>query len=365
MSKQSFISPRFVGARFEQVTLPLVVARDLAAYEELVVELAKHLYRRKHPDRIKVPRGFAREFSLHLDTTIQSGSAIPSLVAVFATSMLISPLPAEFLEAKDLINQVIATPQGEALPDNFPSSFYSYFNRIGRSLGEGEFIEWQPESSQNKAILDQAKRIQLVRSHRNTYEATIDEIGHVVTLDTVKPAGFFRRLTGDVVPFIYSDPFFSDLKKAFGVERMFVRLRGIGSFDGNDSLNGIPEIEEVDLLPHWTLVSAVEKLALLKAGWLDGHGALFSSETIAQISQDLSQAFPMDLEYPIVVPTGDGHVCLEWIRPQSRIELEANTTDQQLELYATNVGGSDFLDDTFPLYAWDMALARVAQLLPA
>lgn len=365
MSKQPFISPRFVGARFDQVTLPLVVARDLAAYEELVVELAKHLYRRKHPDRIKVPRGFAREFSLHLDTTIQSGSAIPSLVAVFTSSMLFSQLPAEFHEAKELINEVIATPQGEALPDNFPSSFYSYFNRIGRSLGEGEFIEWRPESSQNKAILDQAKRIQLVRSHRNTYEATIDEIGHVVTLDTVKPAGSFRRLTGDIVPFIYSDPFFSDLKKAFGVERMFVRLRGIGSFDGNDSLNSIPEIEEVDLLPHWTLVCAVEKLALLKAGWLEGHGASFSIETISQISQDLSQAFPMDLEYPIVVPTGDGHVSLEWVRPQSRIELEANTTDQQLELYATNVGGTDFLDDTFPPYAWDKALARVAQLLPA
>lgn len=365
MVKEPFIRPRFVGERFEQVTLPVMVARDLAAYEELVVELAKHLYRRKHPDRIRVPRGFAREFSLHLDTTIEPGSAKPSLVAVVASSLLVASLPVEFHEARDLINQVIAAPLGTPLPDSFPSSFYSYFNRIGRSLADTEFIEWQPESDSNKAVLDQARRIQLVRTHRNTYEANIEEIGHVVTLDTIKPTGSLRRLSGDIVPFTYSDPFLNDLRSALGVEHLHVRLRGIGSFDGNNSLLSISEIEETDLLPHWNLVSSIESLSTLQAGWLDGHGALFAIEDVSQIAQDLAQAFPVGLDYPAVVPTGDGNVCLEWIRPESRIELEANIIDKQLELYATNVGGNEFLAEVFDVNAWDQALDRVNQLLPA
>lgn len=365
MVKEPFIRPRFVGERFEQVTLPVMVARDLAAYEELVVELAKHLYRRKHPDRIRVPRGFAREFSLHLDTTIEPGSAKPSLVAVVASSLLVASLPVEFHEARDLINQVIAAPPGTPLPDSFPSSFYSYFNRIGRSLADTEFIEWQPESDSNKAVLDQARRIQLVRTHRNTYEANIEEIGHVVTLDTIKPTGSLRRLSGDIVPFTYSDPFLNDLRSALDIEHLHVRLRGIGSFDGNNSLLSISEIEEADLLPHWNLVSSIERLSTLQAGWLAGHGALFAIEDMSQIAQDLAQAFPVGLDYPVVVPTGDGNVSLEWIRPESRIELEANIIDKQLELYATNVGGTEFLAEVFDVNAWDQALDRVNQLLPA
>ncbi len=365
MVKEPFIKPRFVGERFEQATLPVMVARDLAAYEELVIELAKHLYRKKNPDRIRVPRGFASEFSLHLDSTIQPGSAKPSLVAVVASSLLFAPLPVEFHEARDLVNQVIATPSGHALPENFPASFYSYFNRIGRSLADSEFIEWQPESVSNKAVLDQGKRIQLVRTHRSTYEANIEEIGRVVTLDTIRPTGSLKRESGDIVPFTYSDPFLDDLRSALGVEHIHVRLRGIGSFDASNSLSSISEIEEIDLLPHWNLVSSVERLSSLQAGWLDGHGALFAIEDVSQIAQDLAQAFPVKLEYPVVVPTGEGNVSLEWIRLESRIELEANIIGQQLELYATNVGGKDFLDEVFKIDAWDKALERVTQLLPA
>ena len=42
--KTEFLKPRFTGARFDEHTLPVDVARDLAAYEELVIELAKHLW---------------------------------------------------------------------------------------------------------------------------------------------------------------------------------------------------------------------------------------------------------------------------------------------------------------------------------
>jgi S-methylmethionine-dependent homocysteine/selenocysteine methylase len=65
--KTEFIQPRFDGARFAEHTLPLEVAKDLAAYETLVVELAKHLYLQDHPGRQRVPKGFDADFHLHLE----------------------------------------------------------------------------------------------------------------------------------------------------------------------------------------------------------------------------------------------------------------------------------------------------------
>ena len=72
--KTDFIQPRFDGARFAEHTLPVDVARDLAAYETLIVELAKHIYLREHTERERVPRGFASDFHLHIEK-IDPGSA--------------------------------------------------------------------------------------------------------------------------------------------------------------------------------------------------------------------------------------------------------------------------------------------------
>lgn len=83
--KTTFLQPRFDGARFAEHTLPVEVARDLAAYETLVVELAKHLYLHDHPERQRVIRGFSAEFNLHIER-VEDGSTKPVLVLGFAGS---------------------------------------------------------------------------------------------------------------------------------------------------------------------------------------------------------------------------------------------------------------------------------------
>lgn len=81
--KTDFAQPRFTGTRFDEHTLPVDVARDLAAYESLIVDLAKHLYLTNHPERQRVPKGFAANFRLDIDR-IDPGSAMPNLVVVLS-----------------------------------------------------------------------------------------------------------------------------------------------------------------------------------------------------------------------------------------------------------------------------------------
>ncbi len=363
MTQEPFIQPRFVGPRFVGHTLPLSAAKDLAAYEKLVLELAKHLFREKQTDRVRVPKGFAQGFSLHIER-IDDGSAMPALVAMILGSLIVD-LPPEIIESKNLINTVIATEAEQAFPSAFPKEFYSYFNRIGCSLEDGEFIEWLPKSTTNKTVLTPAKRKRLVIAHRETYEKEVNVVGVVEELNAPKRTGTLRTLDKEQVGFAYDDPFFADLKTALGSSTMHVRLKGVGIFDVNERLSAVKEIEQVDTLAHYKLVSGIDGLASLKDGWLEGIGVAPNNDHLNWLTNEVTKAFPESLEYPAVVPTEDGNVVFEWIRPQARIELEVNFADQQLELYATNLKTNQFVETIFNQNEWQNAFGKIATLLVA
>ncbi|HBE22618.1 MAG TPA: hypothetical protein DDW21_04070 [Verrucomicrobiales bacterium] len=358
MNQSLFIQPRFVGPRFEGHTLPLSAARDLAAYEELVLELAKHLVRQRHG---RVKKGFAQGFSLHIER-IDDGSAMPALVAMMLGVLITEP-PPEIFEAKDLINEVIATEEGESFPADFPKEFYSYFNRIGRSLEAGESIEWLPHSTTNKTVLTPVKRKRLVLAQRETYEAEVDMAGFIDSLDAKRKTGTLDSLENQIVTFNFDDRFFADLKEALGNARLAVSLKGIGVFDLNDRLTGIPEIAHLEVVANPEMVDRIATLYELKDGWLEGGGVAPVPENLDWLIGEIIREFPPDLEYPSVVPTEEGNIVFEWIRPHTRIELEVNFSEQQLEIYATNLKTNDFVEETHPQTDWADAFAKASQLL--
>jgi hypothetical protein len=361
MAKESFIQPRFVGARFDEHTLPLSAAKDLAAYEELVVELAKHLYLNKNSDRKRVPKGFADGFHLHLER-VDEGSAMPLLALVMAGA-LIDPLPAEFVEAKTLISEVIATAEGDKLPSAFPKEFYSYFNRIGRSLEAGERLEWTPGDAANPSALTPAKRKRLALAVGATYEAEVDIVGQVFTLNTDRCEGQLRTGENDRVTFAYDEPFLSELKGALGNVVLYAHIEGVGIFDVNDRLKSIKAIEQLEVVPHYALISAIDDLNALENGWLEGYGVAPDSQNLARLSEELIESFPLGIDYPAVIPTEDGNVSLEWIKPTARIELEVNFAENRLELYATDIKADTFVDESFKAGDWAGAFGKIIYLL--
>jgi hypothetical protein len=362
MAKEPFIQPRFVGPRFDEHTLPLSAAKDLAAYEELVVELAKQLYLNKHQgNRQRVPKGFAEGFHLHLEK-VDEGSAMPLLALVMAGA-LVNPLPIEFSEAKTLINEVIATPDGDKLPPAFPKELYSYFNRIGRSLEPGERLEWTPGNPTNPSALTPAKRKRLALAVGATYEAEVDIVGQIFSLNTKKSEGQLLTGENEQVSFDYDQSFLDELKKALGNCILYAHLQGVGVFDVNDRLKSIKEIEYLDIVPHYALVSAIDDLSNLKDGWLEGRGVAPDRLKLERLSDDLVEVFPPGIDYPAVVPTEDGNVSLEWIKPAARVELEVNFAENRLELYATDIETDTFVEKSFDMADWSGAFGQVTTLL--
>ena len=124
-----------------------------------------------------------------------------------------------------------------------------------------------------------------------------------------------------------------------------------------------PLIDQLECPPHYKLVSAIDALSSLTPGWLEGHGIAPKIDNLNWLTNEVVESFPESLEHPSVVPTEEGHVIFEWIRPHARIELEINFTDRALELYSNNLTTNQFIEETFAWDQWGDAFGKVATLL--
>src|SRR5690606_29672786 len=139
-----------------------------AAYEALVIELAKYLYKLDNPKRERAPKGFAANFRLDIED-IGEGSTRPLLAVVMSGVLALSNSEASHFErARDLIAECIAAPEGR-LPDQFPKELLSHFNQFGRSLRNGEALEL-PLPSTGNAVLTPERRKKLVLAASEEYE---------------------------------------------------------------------------------------------------------------------------------------------------------------------------------------------------
>ena len=68
---------RFEGRRFEGHALDVENTRELLSYRALVLACAKELWRRKHPDRARLPNGFDEGFRVDFDRVDEGSASVP------------------------------------------------------------------------------------------------------------------------------------------------------------------------------------------------------------------------------------------------------------------------------------------------
>jgi hypothetical protein len=308
--KTEFIQPRFDGARFAEHTLPVEVARDLAAYETLIVELAKHIYLQEHPERERVPKKFASDFHLHIER-IEAGSAKPMLALVMAGSLaLVGGTSTYFERARDLISECISAANG-TLPTAFPRELLSHFNQLGRSLREGESMQL-PRVAMADAILTPESRKKLVLALDRFYEREVELLGAIEELDWGKSSFRLRLSDGTQTTVPMPDNFQGKAREYGGRSRHLVVVRGIATFDSSDRLLRVIGVESLEIQPNFTLVSRFDELAEIKDGWHDGAGLAPSAIALAHIAERFAAHFPERTPLPAIVPTQDGNLLVEW-----------------------------------------------------
>ena len=336
--KIEFLKPRFTGARFDEHTLPVDVARDLAAYEELVIELAKHLWLADHPGRERVPKGFEKEFSLHLEGMVGEGSAKPLLAWVAAGALALGPAHKSYFEqARDLVAECVsASANNQPLPSKFPKSLLDYFNVFGRSLRDGEAVDLPLPGNATPAVLDPDRRKALVLAARKVYTKDVEMSGIIEEADWAKQTFRLRPKEGSPVVVPLPDAFQEYVRAAGGKERTVATVKGVGVFDAFDRLQKIAETHHLELLPNAALADELEELMKLEDGWYEGQGKAPDKAHLAWATEALVKSFPEDLPFPLTAPTSDGGLFLEWIQNPWRISAEILLPTHRCELQATN-----------------------------
>ncbi|MFC9092141.1 hypothetical protein [Streptomyces sp. NPDC057072] len=327
------------------------VLSEFARYERLVVDVAKALYMRRHPQRQRAPRQFS-QFSLRL-TDVRQGSVVPVLEAPRGVD---SPLfesadAGVFDEARVLIQEALRSVEtGGAIPSTFPPNALREFSRFGRSLQEGEYISFD-EGTPNAASYSQEIRRtiqELARLERFEVETLV--VGQVTGV-YADDATFKIRLArnGKVISGRFSsDDIVPDLRQYLDVSAMAptVALSAVAIQSINNEIIEIQDVLNIEpVLPaDWS--ERLVDLQKLESGWLEGAGESINRRVLRKVESLLLELLDAGAPRPYIYPTENGGVQLEWSSEGGEVTAEV-TRDEEIEIYGFSKASDEELEGSF------------------
>ena len=333
MASLEFLRPRLRGARFADGAIPLEIFADLIALREMVIEVAGWRYLQEHPDRHRLPRGFAGSVDLKL-TGVAEGSAIPTIALAPAAPVLNGAEPPYLqifeMAREDIVKTIAAAGQdGYAATANghLPGRFLTYFNRIGRSLRDGECLELPTPERAEPARLTPETRVRLLQS------ATIPELTQEITVRGAIAEADQDRMTFELQP-VYGRKVSGPIPEqhraaivdAFCGYRDNVRvlIRGVGRYDRRRHLTGIEAVEHITALDPLDVPARLDEFRAMQDGWLDGEGLAPSHAGLDWLAASFDRYHPADAPLPYTYPMPDGRIEMEWPLGRHSVSLEIN-----------------------------------------
>ncbi|HET7228719.1 MAG TPA: hypothetical protein VFJ16_01820 [Longimicrobium sp.] len=337
-----FLRPRLVGERFEGGAIPLEVLKDLAAVEELIVEVAKWSYFQDHPDRKRLPRGFSGGVSLKI-TEIGDGSAIPVIGLFLASANLVTGQQRIYFEqARDhVIHAIDAAENNQTVTSHLPERLLGYFDRVGRSLRDGEAIEFNYVDPAQPARLTRTTRRKLILASADVQEVSEEVVlrGAIPEFDQEKMTFTLQVTHGPRLSAPVGSQHVHTVLEGFNGYRTGVRvaLQGVARFNRYNRLQGIETVEHISLLDPNDIAARIDDFRGLGAGWLDGKGVAPAPEGLDWLSCAFEKHYPDHLPLPYLYPTAEGGVQAEWSLPPYELSLEVSLDKRGGEWHGLNL----------------------------
>ena len=343
------MSPKLVGDRFANHTVPLELFKDFAALQEMLVEVAKWEFIRANPGRERTPRNFTSELDLHLEA-IEDGSAILKIALVFG-SLFPSSQITYFEQAREDIVATIAAVQTGQQP-TLPAKYLSYFDRFGRGLRTGEAISFPHGSTTTELTPD--VRNSLMRL------AEVKEWSEEVALRVRIPEADKARKSFEMelpdgtklsapLAVTYRDVVLQAFDKFETGSDEHVFFQGAIRKDRDGHLKGIESIEHISQLDPLDVTVRLDALSKLEDGWLDGQGAAFDKAELNRISKLFETHFTSDLPLPFIYPAVSGELQSEWNIDNWSISLEIKPSNLLAEFQALELSTEECQEFSFNL----------------
>jgi hypothetical protein len=361
-----FLRPVFRGKRFDGHTMPVEVLGELSAYQKLIAAIARAMFKKRHPGRQRVPKGFEDGFFLAV-RQLEEGSAVPVLERHTTTPQPARLFPAGdgdlFEAARELLGQTIAAAQkGKGIPAEFPRDVLPLFNTFGRSLRDDESVELVSPTGTSAPVYDRHVRKRLILLRDNTYEDKADITGRVVQFDSERESFQLAVEGGQRISGMLTEQSLPLIRFAVGQDDLLVRVIGNGLYNAHDELVRFEDIEEVSLsededrVKELDIDARIQNLAELEAGWLDGEGIALDRDGLIRFSRVLKSAVESEgLSRPFLYPTPEGGVQAEWSFADAEVSAEIDLDAQTGALYGLHLRSKAEREEQIDLDAPDAA----------
>lgn len=317
----SLVDLKLKGGRFEKAGFPVRGLIELERLDELIRTVAKALWRRDHPDRVRVPKDFTAAFDLRL-TRVDPGSVVPILerpVVDEDPGLFPAPSPDYFEQSIEVIEEAFAGIVANLeLPPDFPDTAAAVMARFGSSFTDDERAVFRASG---------ADPVEYSSTIRNKFFGSVrlgllsqdgSRVGRVSALDVDEQTFTFAGLDSSKVQGVFTDPQrWADLHEVLKHESKtcWVRLQGSFRHRPDSSVHSIADVEAIEVFDvptdkAWT--RRLLELADLQDNWIEDGEAI--STPSLEFARDLLQKDALWAEgVPSIFPTPQGGVQLEWI----------------------------------------------------
>ena len=292
MADEKTFKLRYVGPRFAGARLPVNVLSDLPAFRDLLVSFAKDEWKKLHPERQRVPKGFDASLSFDL-TMIEEGSAVPNIVWNRTEAQANLPGFEDELEQvvdasyRDIVQLFDAAGGADDIGELSAEKIRA-LDKFGSGLQGGEQIEVGHSKTGNVVYLDAARRKRLITSVRETYNTRFSGVGKLAS-NSVYGLIIVRAENGQDIS-IPVDP--EEILRDFdGSLDQDIQYDVMVELDQNDVVRKVVEVFDVavvDASIEAGMLRCRDRLAeigTLRDGWHDGTGSAIKRNAIGAAEQ--------------------------------------------------------------------------------
>jgi hypothetical protein len=313
---EDFLNIKYEGERFSSGRLPLDVLADLQALEDILTTFAREIWLDEN-GRERMPNGYTDWFRMSL-TGVGDGSALPkfqlTVVEDSQQDMILDDTKISLMnKAEERFAEVLKSANDGSDIVLSPTQIRN-FNRFLTNLKPGELFKYNPDKGddfsdiQKVVSLDVERRKRFLTSVTTTYEQRIQGRARLKSVDE---RGALKFSSTELREFPIVDE--SREPTEYGAN-----IGAYYEFDltverrHDDSIQSVITIHDLSPLED-PAITAIDEMAILQGGWLDGCGKEISLSTRENAKKFLvsSNRFPA---FYAVAPMEDGGILLEYDR---------------------------------------------------
>jgi hypothetical protein len=364
--RRVFIEPVLRGDRFSDPSLPREILPDLDSYLNIVIAVAKEIYRSGHPKK-RLPKGFEERFKVRL-IGIAAGSVVPQFHREYDQESWTGD---EFDQARDLVNRQLLSLEGSPkCIEGFPEKIIPLFKHFGENLRGDETIELKIPGQKKSPTYSRKVRSTILSINQKPFQAICYLTGAICGFDA--KSGFFNLVLGDSEirgPLEGSfDISLREIAAKYKIEEISITLVGIAKYHPDHSISQIERLQHVTVFREGTIIFLPDpfkrllEIGRLHDGWLDGKGKEFNKEDLQDVKKWIAELLqPADIPAPFIYPSPDNLVIAEWSLGFWEVNFSFEFAQKSISLHATHTSSEEIREDRLPFNT--ESIGRAAKFL--